>query len=164
MTKLGPLNRRGWAWRDGGTFIMFAINDARFLFDEKTGAVIRDTSYGGNEEALAVTEAEAAAVRSLNQEDLAIEANRRQFAAEKAQGNQALECVLFNALAFDNCEPLPFHEDGITWAQVGRNASHAFYMGADAASQRYRMSEDYETGERHVSKVEDVTWHYWGHH
>ena len=107
----------------------------------------------------------------LNQrtQDMLIVASRYYLAKQAAGDSQPLYHIFHMNINFsDGTLDEPTVVDGIPFWQVGRNASHGFYMGY-SDGQLYRMSEGYEWDDqgnsmldRHVTPVEDFGG-YMGH-
>jgi len=70
---------------------------------------------------------------------ISIEVARDEYAAELADGDEMLESILRVHLWYEGGRHCPTEYEGITYYQVGRNASHSFYWGWEDG-QKYRMS------------------------
>jgi len=108
-------------------------------------------------------------IRGLYQEDIAIEAKRREHALKIAQDKYcsspeavgALSCAIdYAPYWFD-----PMVKDGIDFYEVGHNATHSFYMGIrkDGETVSLYSASAYE-GEFEYRAVETFSGGYYGHH
>lgn len=102
-----------------------------------------------------------------------IEENRRAYAQWFANGHTGIERLLLASMWFENGPPELFiveaFNPNVTFAQVGRNASHSFYMGVDDHGRYWKISSGEELMPSGKWGIETVIYPvqslkgYWGH-
>lgn len=138
---LGPLNRTGSLWTQEIGGVTYRHEDTRYVLTEGGRVLVE-----GEDRVFVEAPTEAAqAILDQAAEDAAILQNRRDYARQAAEGNEALETVLLGSMAFEDGEPeldeIKEHPE-LKVAQVGRNASHYFYLGASEDGKLFKLSMD----------------------
>lgn len=158
----------GSMWSDSVSGDLYCLNHVEYMVNAD-GAVIRKEDYEHPE--VVTDPAVLISIKAQIQEDIEIRAARRVLATEKSQQDSKLKEVLLAHLEYTGGHVSSHIEEGITFYQVGRNASHEFYLGVKDGKY-YRLScgeggwndeEDMPTFEKHISELDSDNWGYVGH-
>lgn len=138
--KLGPINQAGSMWSEKVSGDTYYVDEQAFILTDDGRVFIRT-----ERSAEPASEDDTRLVLAMRTEDALIFRNRAEYAREEAGGNKALETVLFHSACFLDGEPvveaLKEHPE-LKIAQVGRNASHYFYLGASEDGKLFKLSMD----------------------
>jgi len=140
IVKLGPINQAGSMWSEKVSGDTYYLGDRKFVLAHGSSVFVRE-----GEDYVPATAEDKDAVLALRCEDALIFENRRHYALQASEGNNALATVLFHSACFLDGEPslasLKEHPE-LKIAQVGRNASHYFYLGASEDGKLFKLSMD----------------------
>ena len=105
-------------------------------------------------------------IRDEIEKNEAIKEARVIRAEELSQGDGLLERVLLDNMYYKNgdADSDPLILEGINFYQVGRNASHEFYMGTKDGKKYICNIEPGETDKVYMEEVENWEGRYYGHY
>ena len=83
------------------------------------------------------------------------------LASQCGYGHEEARWVFYAAIEYADGEPKCIVKDGIGYYQIGRNASHDFYIGFDSEGQMWKAADDYESWSAY--KIDSLEGHYFGH-
>lgn len=143
-----------------------------YTIDEMTYLVAEDEKHEGkiydmNKDVFVEDPSIINKVKNLSEKDASIKEARKQRAEQLAGGDEDLEHVYYWNMEYSNgdVDKKPLKKDEIDFYQVGRNASHDFFVGVKDGK-KYRLSfMSGEFNEDSLQKEEINDWEgYFGHY
>jgi hypothetical protein len=168
-----PIVGHSTVWSQNGAqgdYICFAFDNQEYHKNE-TGIFVRDS----NGELVRCDDSNVrSSIEKLESEEKKVLEARDQLAKDYAEGDPILQEILRIHLEFNDGQIRPLVHEGILFFQVGRNASHEFYVGLKDGK-RFVLSswgeEDIdENGEttsyqtcHSLREIQGEDWGYLGH-